>query len=267
MLKTEPDLDLCYNAQEARMVEKFSDWFPSTSTRKQMECLYRRWVQKKEKLEPDEYLRFLLASNLSASTIKKCLYLYKKVRKYQGKSVDVSTQIKYLSQINNNCIKAWTKTETEKAICTARVDSRLYPMLIVALHTGMRKGEMFNLTWRDVNFSSKRLHIRNSKTGRPRSIPMSPEVEKVLQERYDSRTESNCFDNCDVNYRLKRLCKMAGINSISWHGLRHTHATLALDAGRSPRQVATMLGHSQVSTTLDIYWQQTGEDMDLSYLP
>jgi integrase len=61
--------------------------------------------------------------------------------------------------------------------------------------------------------------------------------------------------------------KKAGVKGdYTFHSLRHTFATLALESGRSPLLVSQALGHAKVSTTLDIYWSVSKEKLDLGFL-
>jgi integrase len=152
-------------------------------------------------------------------------------------------------------------------------------MMVVTLHTGMRRGELFGLKWEDIDFAKKKINIVRSydgptKSGKPRSVPMSDSAADVLTSCYNGQDDDeHCFNRCDPNPRLKKLqVYVYGTlelkrKTISWHGLRHTFATLALEAGRSPKLVSEMLGHSKVSTTLDLYWNKSGEDLDLGFLP
>jgi site-specific recombinase XerD len=71
----------------------------------------------------------------------------------------------------------------------------------------------------------------------------------------------------DPNPLLKEACKRAGIRGdITFHTLRHTFATLALESGASPKLVQLTMGHAKLSTTLDLYWNVCGEKLDMSFL-
>jgi integrase len=67
---------------------------------------------------------------------------------------------------------------------------------------------------------------------------------------------------------LRHICRRIGLPALRFHDLRHTYATLALESGVSPREVAGWLGHSSVQTTLQIYWGSLNTNTDVnSFLP
>lgn len=213
-------------------------------------------------------------SQLSPATMKKCLNAYKHYYQYP---IDNDAYRRAVRKINGLAppptIKAWTKDEAEKLIqITKQWDPSLYNMLMVTLHTGMRKGELFGLIWDDIDWLKGKINISKSWDGPTKSrncrrVPMSQTVEEVLTKCYAVGATGHVFTHCEPNGRLKTMCKMAGVSEFTWHAARHTFATLALDAGRSPREVADMLGHAKVSTTLDLYWSKLGGDMNLDFLP
>jgi len=245
----------------------FIDGAPNT--KKTSESLFRNWIEPNLQVEPEKLIAFW-EENLKPETVRKLVSIYKKWYRWKhGKNIEIKrSRANYLPKI-----KAWTKEEAEKALSVAKAfDSGLYKMMLVTLHTGIRKGELFGLTWEDVDFLNSRVNVQRSwdgptKSGRPRSIPMSKEVEEVLLSCYNVGDTGKCFRACDPNDRLKRICKISEVREISWHSLRHTFATLALEARRSPKEVADVLGHANVSTTLDLYWSSTGRDMNLDFLP
>jgi integrase len=114
-----------------------------------------------------------------------------------------------------------------------------------------------------------------TKSGKSRVIPISSALEKVLlaktfgkgYNRLGSKRSGNIVpSNFDPNPPLKRACREAGIRNITFHSLRLTFATLALEAGRSPVLVSKVLGHARTSTTIDLYWASSGEKLDLGFL-
>lgn len=249
------------------------DFMYRDETERVYKSLYKNWIKPcvEQAMSLKDMFEWWESNDLAPATMRKCVSAYKMYWDPTADTRDVVRKIKGLEPVPS--IKAWSREEVEKLlIMTKAWDKELYRMLVVTLHTGMRKGELFGLNWTDIDFRLRKINISRSwdgptKTRQRRSIPMSKMVEKVLLECYAPQSTGHVFQRSDVNRELKKMCKMAGVSELTWHSARHTFATLALDAGRSPREVADMLGHAKVSTTLDLYWAKLGQDMDLDFLP
>lgn len=158
---------------------------------------------------------------------------------------------------------------------------RLEAILMVAIGTGMRLGEIFALKWENVDLDRAVLHVRHSlmevsgkvilsepKTSRSRrKIDLPASVVEALRVHRRRVEEDGLGDVGWVFYStkgtplrrthfsayvFKHWLKAAGI-SIRFHDLRHTSASLLLAAGVHPKVVQERLGHSQIGITLDIY--------------
>ena len=139
------------------------------------------------------------------------------------------------------------------------------PMIACALLTGMRKGELYGLTWGCVRFDLGRIEIRRSfdgppKNGKPRTIPLHRELAPILQ-RWQSRCpptpQGLVFPVC-TNWgirpavrgdmgNVRRLLTAAGCTgdlNRPWHAFRHTFATLFCEAGGAPDALSRILGHT-----------------------
>ena len=158
---------------------------------------------------------------------------------------------------------------------TRRLEPRFYPVLLLALHGGLRRGEIFGLRCSDVDMLHGKIKVAHSydgptKNGKSRIVPMSDELAKALTGARDlmlREPDSKIFEQFDPNPVLRRLCAHSKVPVIKFHDLRHTFASLALTGGVNPKQVQTWLGHSSVVTTLSIYWNLTTEAADLGFLP
>lgn len=225
-------------------------------------------------------LRVWEGKELKPGTIKQLLSLLKiYVKTWLKKEFDTARLTRTVTKMSpRTTVKAWTKEEAQKALDVARqLDPALWRMMLITLHTGIRKGELFGLKWEDIDFLKTQIRVLRSrcalgegptKNGEPRVIPMTYPVESMLLERYTVGSEGEfCFKLTDPNRRLSRICEIAEIRKISWHGIRHTTATLALEAGKSPRKVQAIMGHVKLSTLLDIYWNHSGEALDMDFLP
>jgi integrase len=199
---------------------------------------------------------------LLMAILKKLIYLR------TGSEVRAPRLSRTLQNANQEPVKAWTHEEVEKGLQMAqRSNPLLYDLLVIGLFTGARPGEIFGLRGKDINFLTRKINIVNTKTGKPRTVRMPTEVEQTLRKYIKPGEEDNfLFKGKVPNKALRYLCKCAKIREITFHGLRHTHATLALEAGKSARDVARQLGHAKVSTTLDVYWAAINDDMEVDFL-
>lgn len=246
------------------------------NTLKTQKCLYGKRIEPyTANAEPtlmwiEKMAQMWIEEGLKPGTVKQLISLARRWIQWKWK-VDISCRhlVSKVGRLaDNRELPVWSKEESKKALNAARhLDTKLYNMMLFTLHTGLRKSEMFALTHRDIDLFNEKLLIRNSKTGRPRSIPMTLDVENLLQMCYIVGGNGYVFPKTEINGRLKKICEYAEIPLLTWHGLRHTFATLALESGQSPKLVSSVLGHSSVSTTLDIYWNLLGNDLDMSFVP
>lgn len=173
-------------------------------------------------------------------------------------------------------VQALNKEQAALLMETARkYDSKFEPILLLGLHAGLRRGEVFGLRCGDVDLFKKRIRVAHSnngptKSGKTRFVPMSDELEKAMiaaRNLLMRPVDEKVFESQNPNPRLRRLLAVAKLPMIRFHSLRHTFATLALENGTSPRIVADWLGHSSVTTTLSIYWNTINTEADLTFLP
>ena len=163
----------------------------------------------------------------------------------------------------------------------------------LAIATGMRRGELMALKWQDIDFAGEFLQVRRVLTRIPtklfgqgykeaepkteksrRSIVVADFALEALERHYEQQQKAKMkagrtwqdhdYVFCtsigthlnptrDILDQFKLLLKKAGLPDIRFHDLRHTAATLLLSLGIHPKVVQEMLGHSQISITMDIY--------------
>lgn len=156
-----------------------------------------------------------------------------------------------------------TKDEQEKLIAAAHGVWR--EMIIFAVDTGVRLGELAALDWVSVNLCKREIAIRKSftvkhmlapKSNRERHIPMTQRVYDMLIAREDKIGLIFCIEpnrpllqNRCLN-SLLRICQKAGLRPLKWHTLRHTLATRLISNGGSVKAVQELLGHSDIKTTM-----------------
>lgn len=166
----------------------------------------------------------------------------------------------------------------------------VYDLIYIAVFTGMRRGEILALRWKDIDFKEKVIQVKQSvtkPTGKDlifrqpknkssiRPINVDDGVIKILKRKRREQKENklraeskynNEYDNLvfrgafgkpilprRATRRFNLTAKKAELSDFRLHDLRHTHATLMLKAGVHPKIVQERLGHSTISQTLDTY--------------
>jgi len=133
----------------------------------------------------------------------------------------------------------------------------LLSLVIIAIGTRMRRGDLFNLKWERIDFQRGLIYVPNSKTGRDYSVPMNEDVRTILLEfRRNIRGDGYVFINpdtakpyTDVKKAFGTACRLAGIHNLHWHDLRHTFGTRLAEAGFSEATIGDLMGHSDPQTT------------------
>lgn len=137
----------------------------------------------------------------------------------------------------------------------------LLPIILLAMNTGLRRGELFNLVWADVDLERRQLIVRGdgAKSGQTRVVPLNAEAHAVLTAWRKEGNKSSAlvfpspatgrrFDNIGSSW--ENLLKDAGIQSFRFHDLRHHFASRLVMAGADLNVVRELLGHADISTTL-----------------
>ena len=194
---------------------------------------------------------------ISPSTINRelaCLrYMFtvaEQLGKFEGKNP--VKEVKFL-QSRQYVFKVLTAKEIKRLIDAAV--EHLKPIIILALNTGMRRGELFNLRWSDVHFKDRFLFIKETKSNIMRKIPMNDlviktikSIEKKSEFVFTSPRSGTRFR--DIQYSFKRACEKAEINDCRFHDTRHTAATHMIQRGADIVTVSQILGHTDIKMTL-----------------
>jgi integrase len=132
----------------------------------------------------------------------------------------------------------------------------LRPLVIVALHTGLRRSELFSLTWQDVDFRLGVIRVVHTKNGERREIPMTDTLRDTLLRLPRRLASEYLFPGktgqglVDIRKRFHRALRDAGIEGFVFHDLRHTFASHLVMAGVDLMTVKEFLGHKDLKMTL-----------------
>jgi len=139
---------------------------------------------------------------------------------------------------------------------------RMKPMILLSIHTGLRRGEVFNLRWQDIDFEKELLTVQGetAKSGTTRHVPLNIEVLRVLKawhKQSEATPKGYVFPSIDGVSRLnnvtkswKAILKKSQIEGFRWHDLRHHFASKLVMAGVDLNTVRELLGHSDYKMTL-----------------
>ncbi len=194
--------------------------------------------------------------------------------------------VKYYDLKSNPCTKAgcmgkanaekmdfWTKQEFMGFIRATDYEPQSYMIFMLLYWTGMRIGEAFALTPNDIDIDSKVISISKSyqriakrdvitqpKTPKSkRKIKISGFLTKELKKYMESQGIHNKEERLFTITRYQLLCDMkkgiqaSGVKNIRLHDFRHSHASLLVELGFSPLEIAERLGHEKIETTLNTY--------------
>jgi integrase len=182
-------------------------------------------------------------------------------------------------------IRPWSLEETLTFLEAARRDP-LYAVFVLAIAMGLRRGELVGLRWSDVDLDNRVLHVRQQtqrrrgtlsdddpKSRRSRVVPMPAlciaplRWHRLKQREAFARTSiawsetgyvfatrnGRPVEPRNVYRSFTRVAADAGLRVVRLHDARHGCATLLTAAGVAPRVIMEILGHSQISITMDVY--------------
>jgi len=145
-------------------------------------------------------------------------------------------------------------------------------LVLTAVMTGMRRGELLGLKWEDVDLEGGKIHVRRAlwrgkfvapKSRRSRRAIDAPATVRAALARLPSRFEGELvfcgpqghpLDPENFTKRdFARVLRRSGVRRIRFHDLRHTYTSLLIAQGAHPKYIQAQLGHASIQTTLDRY--------------
>jgi integrase len=149
----------------------------------------------------------------------------------------------------------------------SQAKDQMRELVLTALRTGMRQGELRGLQWSSIDWLTRTLTVRHSyddrgkilstpKNNRARYIPLDHDVYTMLYRRKKDTgyvflgSEGRRFTNYRMHYAIRKLCREAGFRTIGWHTLRHSFASHLALRGVPLPAIKELMGHSSIMTTM-----------------
>jgi len=220
-------------------------------------------------IELEKIKRNMTKAGRAPKTISDCLGLVRHVFNYASKrgayeGKNPVSLIK-LPKKDNKRVRFLSRDEAAKLLKALSMRSRkLNDICLLSLYSGLRAGEIFNLTWGDVDFERGQLFVREPKSGKNRFAYLTSEALGILSDRYADQDKN---DFVFVSSRGKKIAyisnlfeqvvKELGFNEgvadprqkVVFHTLRHTYASWLVEKGIDIYTVSKLLGHSNIIMT------------------
>lgn len=253
---------------------------------KSEEEFYRLWIspvignktmKKVSPLDIERIKKNMADAGRSPRTIQYCLAVIRQVfnlaRKLDMYMGDNPTSRVSKPKFDNRRLRFLSHQEAEILLNALKGKNiQLHDMALLSLHCGLRAGEIFNLTWGDVDFNRDTLTLRDTKSGRTRVAYITAQVKAMLQGRPQGNPNDFVFTNrkglkvTHLSTLFSLAVKPMGFNKgisdprqkLSFHGLRHTYASWLVESGVSIYVVREMLGHA--STAMSERYSHVGQN-------
>ena len=224
-----------------------------------------------------------LAEGLTANSIRKHFVIFngvfKHYIKYEGLVSNPAANISIRDQKEPFEGQAYTSDLAKKLLQSIHGDP-IEPAVYLGLYLGLRRSEVVGLRWKDVDFSSNIVHVRNTivryssvseqertkNATSKRDLYLPTGLKNYLSNRKNfpgeensetfyicSRSDGRPFEPNYISHRFRKVLERNGLPVIRFHDLRHTAGSLLVNQGHTIKQVQEFLGHEKASTTLDIY--------------
>jgi len=202
-------------------------------------------------------------TDLAPSSRTKALVLlhgiFQRARRVYGLQVNPVIDVEKPPTRRSDGIEVYSPEEVMALVRAAdsEQDAAIY---LTAAYTGLRRGELLALRWRDIDFTGSVIRVRASfaegalttpKSGRMRSVPMASQVARALDQlsRRGGLTADDDLDGSALRRRYDRALARAGLRRLRFHDLRHTFGTRMI-AKADIRRVQEWMGHADIQTTM-----------------
>ncbi|MGM0596567.1 MAG: tyrosine-type recombinase/integrase, partial [Myxococcota bacterium] len=146
-----------------------------------------------------------------------------------------------------------------------KLDKNFYLMFALAVKTGLRRGELFGLRWKDIDFAKSILHVRknfvkgritNPKSRKSRTVPLHESTISLLKSFKHNRNyifskeDGSILSVSRGDKILRKACENVNLKPCGWHVLRHTFASELASSGVPIAVIKELLGHNDIATTM-----------------
>jgi len=219
----------------------------------------QKYIYEISALDIEDYKRTRLEAGKAIATINKELSVLRNILNTAaewGKLRKAPPKIRLLKE-NNQRIRYLD--EDEEILLFNACPEFLKPIIEVALNTGMRRGEILGLKWKDIDFDQKNITLSDTKSGERRQVPMNSTVADILSDIKKKSESDYVFPGNDiethisksyVSHKFESVIRQAGIENFKFHDLRHTFASRLVMKGVNLKVVQELLGHKTFNMTL-----------------
>ncbi|MDB5852999.1 MAG: site-specific recombinase, phage integrase family [Herminiimonas sp.] len=132
--------------------------------------------------------------------------------------------------------------------CSDTGNSRLASIIILAVETAMRRGELVGLRWSDINLTTRMANLQDTKNGEARAVPLSSRALAGIHSLPKESLYTMLGMHADtVTWDFGKACKACGITGLRFHDLRHEATSRLFEKGFNMMEVSTITGHKSLS--------------------
>jgi integrase len=248
--------------------------------------------------EVQQFVNELVGKGLSAGSVKNIyrvlMSVMKKAKQY-GYMREHPCKDIMLPEYKRQGVKVLSQEDQQKLEQVSKAGGTMGTIVMLALYTGLRIGEICALTVGDIDFTKGELTVSKTRqriqyagavvdgaktgvvTGSAKSdsserlIPLPPFLLVLLKNEVKANEGESIFSYQGraleprvIQYRFKRLLKRAGIDAVHFHVLRHTFVTRCLEQNIDVKTISELVGHSSAKITLDLYGHSRLEQKQLA---
>ena len=215
-----------------------------------------RYLYEITSLDMENYKRKRMEEKAMPGTIDKelqCLkHIFVKAKEWGKIKENPAVKVKLL-RIDNTRLRYLEEEEIKKLVNAC--SEHLKPIVIVALLTGMRRGEVLGLKWRDIDFNQRVIYLLNTKNGEKRAVYMDEIVYTTLigvKRREDSpyvfcKKDGKPYGN--LRRSFANALEKAGIKDFHFHDLRHSYGSQLAMKGYPLQAIQKLMGHKSIRMT------------------